>query len=58
MKAPPEPRLGQLIARLRAATWDLTPEEIADAVWLAQWVTPAARPDAGPGPEPDRKSVV
>ncbi|MFF4527922.1 SAV_2336 N-terminal domain-related protein [Streptomyces sp. NPDC001407] len=52
MKAPPEPRLGQLIARLRAATWDLTPEEIADAVWLAQWVTPAARPDAGPGPEP------
>ncbi|MEV6674530.1 SAV_2336 N-terminal domain-related protein [Streptomyces sp. NPDC051162] len=52
MTAPPDPRLGQLVARLRAAAWDLTPEEIADAVWLARWVTPATRPGAGPEPEP------
>ncbi|MCC3769044.1 SAV_2336 N-terminal domain-related protein, partial [Streptomyces sp. UNOC14_S4] len=47
MTAPPDHRLGQLVARLRAASWELTPEEIADAVWLAQWVTPAAGPGAG-----------
>ncbi len=52
MTAPPDPRLGQLIARLRAVPWDLTPEEIADAVWLAQWVTPAAHPGREPGPRP------
>ncbi|MFI1799248.1 SAV_2336 N-terminal domain-related protein [Streptomyces sp. NPDC020379] len=54
MTAPPDPRLGQLVARLRASAWDLTPEEIADAVWLAQWITPAARAGAGPEPEPAR----
>ncbi|MBT2387125.1 SAV_2336 N-terminal domain-related protein, partial [Streptomyces sp. ISL-11] len=48
MTAPPDRRLGQLIARLRAAAWDLTPEEIADAVWLASWVTPEAAPTAEP----------
>ncbi|MGW1074292.1 SAV_2336 N-terminal domain-related protein [Streptomyces sp. NPDC002537] len=54
MTAPPDQRLGQLIARLRAATWELTPEEIADAVWLARWVTPASGPGAAPAaPDPD-----
>ncbi|MEV4441318.1 hypothetical protein AB0K09_20300, partial [Streptomyces sp. NPDC049577] len=48
MTAPPDQRLGQLIARLRAASLDMTAEELADAVWLAQWVTPAP-PDARTG---------
>ncbi|MGW1200670.1 SAV_2336 N-terminal domain-related protein [Streptomyces sp. NPDC002536] len=37
---PPEQPLGQLVARLRAASWELTAEELADAVWLAQWTGP------------------
>ncbi|MFI9719259.1 SAV_2336 N-terminal domain-related protein [Streptomyces sp. NPDC052396] len=52
MTAPPEPRLHQLIARLRAAALDLTAEQIADAVWLARWMTAREEPrcPAGPGP--------
>ncbi|MEU1377308.1 SAV_2336 N-terminal domain-related protein [Streptomyces triculaminicus] len=49
MTAPPDHRLGQLVARLRSARWDLTARELADAVWLAQWVTP----DAAPAPAED-----
>ncbi|MEU1309681.1 SAV_2336 N-terminal domain-related protein [Streptomyces cinnamoneus] len=69
MTAPDDLRLGRLVARLRAADWDLSAEELADAVWLAQWAgrgapaptgdDPGARhaghagPPAGPG-EPRR----
>lgn len=50
MTAPPGRRLGELVARLRAADWELSAEELADALWLAQWVgtgTTAGRPRAG-----------
>lgn len=50
MTAPHGPRLGQLVARLRTAALDLTAEELADAVWLAQWVTAAGQPDGGRHP--------
>ncbi|PHQ49253.1 hypothetical protein BLA24_24645 [Streptomyces cinnamoneus] len=52
MTAPPDHRLGQLVARLRAAAWDLTAEELADAVWLAQWVSPAGAAGQAPGGRP------
>ncbi|GHG56848.1 tetratricopeptide repeat protein [Streptomyces griseocarneus] len=52
MTAPPDHRLGQLVARLRSAHWDLTARELADAVWLAQWVTPDTRP--GPAADGER----
>lgn len=35
--------LTELVARLRAADLGPTCEEVADALWLAQWVTPAGR---------------
>ncbi|MEU8539017.1 SAV_2336 N-terminal domain-related protein [Streptomyces sp. NPDC048717] len=41
-------RLAELTRRLRAAGQDPTAEEIADAVWLAQWLPP---PGAGGGPD-------
>ncbi|MFC5724811.1 SAV_2336 N-terminal domain-related protein [Streptomyces gamaensis] len=44
MTPPPDQRLGQLVTRLRQGGLELTPQEIADALWLAQWVTPAAGP--------------
>ncbi|BAU85996.1 hypothetical protein SLA_5114 [Streptomyces laurentii] len=44
-------RLAELTRRLRAAGQDLTAEEIADAVWLAQWL-PSPGPDAGGADEP------
>ncbi|MDT0450963.1 SAV_2336 N-terminal domain-related protein [Streptomyces hesseae] len=50
MTAPPDRRLGQLVGRLRAADWDLTAEEIADALWLAQWVGPGAAGEPPDGP--------
>ncbi|MFI9205056.1 SAV_2336 N-terminal domain-related protein [Streptomyces sp. NPDC053048] len=65
MTAPPDHRLGELVARLRAAAWDLTAEELADAVWLAQWVTPGAgheetaagEPPAGASPRPPGRTA-
>ncbi|MEE1757254.1 SAV_2336 N-terminal domain-related protein [Streptomyces sp. SP18CS02] len=53
--------LTELVARLREAELGPTAEEVADALWLAQWVTPAgppvsahhtgaALPDPLPGP--------
>ncbi|MFG3252968.1 SAV_2336 N-terminal domain-related protein [Streptomyces sp. NPDC048172] len=52
--------LAELVARLRAAGWDLSSEEVAEAVWLARWTGRSARdspagPAAGPGP-PGRPS--
>lgn len=53
MTAPrPERPLGELVARLRAASWELTAEELADAVWLARWTGPApVEPGHRDGPE-------
>ncbi|MEV5241428.1 hypothetical protein AB0K89_20305, partial [Streptomyces cinnamoneus] len=50
MTAPDDLRLGQLVARLRAADWDLSAEELADAVWLAQWAGRGAPAPPGDGP--------
>ncbi|WP_190111392.1 hypothetical protein, partial [Streptomyces cinnamoneus] len=50
MTAPDDLRLGQLVARLRAADWDLTAEELADAVWLAQWAGRGVPAPTGDGP--------
>ncbi|MEV4431534.1 SAV_2336 N-terminal domain-related protein [Streptomyces sp. NPDC049555] len=47
MTAPPDGRLGQLIARLRAAPapLDLSAQELADALWLARWIDHPGEPD-------------
>ncbi|MEU7132355.1 SAV_2336 N-terminal domain-related protein [Streptomyces sp. NPDC046261] len=45
MTAPPDQRLGRLVARLRAADWEVSAEELADALWLAQWVGPGTAAD-------------
>ncbi|MET8680433.1 SAV_2336 N-terminal domain-related protein [Streptomyces sp. NPDC004647] len=47
MTAPPDRRLREVIGLLRAAGWDVTAEEVADALWLARWTDgsgPAALP--------------
>ncbi|MEU7168773.1 SAV_2336 N-terminal domain-related protein [Streptomyces morookaense] len=58
---PPEQPLGQLVARLRAASWELTAEELADAVWLARWTGPYPA-EQGHGaesePEPPRPAFA
>ncbi|MGW5864238.1 SAV_2336 N-terminal domain-related protein [Streptomyces sp. NPDC055239] len=40
----PRTHLGELIGRLRDGGLDPTAEEVADAVWLAQWLPRASRP--------------
>ncbi|MHC0431740.1 SAV_2336 N-terminal domain-related protein [Streptomyces sp. O3] len=45
-------RLGELVGRLRGGGLDPTPEEVADAVWLAQWLPRGPRPAASAAPEP------
>ncbi|MEU4208952.1 SAV_2336 N-terminal domain-related protein [Streptomyces sp. NPDC026206] len=56
MTAPPDQRLGQLVARLQAAEWDLSAEELADALWLAQWAGPGtAAGQARDGEPPARE---
>ncbi|MEU9704172.1 SAV_2336 N-terminal domain-related protein [Streptomyces sp. NPDC047981] len=45
--------LEELTRRLRAGGQDPTAEEVADAVWLAQWLpTSAPDPEGGPGDDP------
>ncbi|GAA2602774.1 SAV_2336 N-terminal domain-related protein [Streptomyces axinellae] len=36
----PDEDLTELVARLRAGGWELSSEEIAEAVWLARWASP------------------
>ncbi|MGW7050749.1 SAV_2336 N-terminal domain-related protein [Streptomyces sp. NPDC054887] len=43
--------LGELVGRLRRGGLDPTAEEVADAVWLAQWL-PSGRTQAGAGGDP------
>lgn len=38
----PEPRLPELVSRLRATGWDPTAQEVAEALWLARWADPGA----------------
>ncbi|MEV3989165.1 SAV_2336 N-terminal domain-related protein [Streptomyces sp. NPDC049837] len=60
MPAAPSPAPGsasglltELVARLREADLGPTCEEVADALWLAQWVTPTGRSGStGAGTEP------
>ncbi|WP_241777840.1 SAV_2336 N-terminal domain-related protein [Streptomyces sp. CT34] len=40
--------LGELLARLTAAGVPADARGMADALWLAQWITPDEAPDAGP----------
>ncbi|MET9294770.1 SAV_2336 N-terminal domain-related protein [Streptomyces sp. NPDC003077] len=44
--------LDQLVARLRAAGLPADARAMADALWLAQWITPTGPPEAAV-PEPD-----
>ncbi|MGP4004539.1 SAV_2336 N-terminal domain-related protein, partial [Streptomyces sp. 8N706] len=59
MTAPPDRRLTEFIGLLRGAGWDMTAEEIADALWLAQWTGPGG-PAAVPAPRApgDRGAAV
>ncbi|MFF1693821.1 SAV_2336 N-terminal domain-related protein [Streptomyces sp. NPDC058257] len=53
----PRTHLGELIGRLRDGGLDPTAEEVADAVWLAQWLPRASRPGepgASSAPVPPR----
>ncbi|MEV0111919.1 SAV_2336 N-terminal domain-related protein [Streptomyces sp. NPDC050844] len=43
--------LGELIGRLRDGGLDPTAEEVADAVWLAQWLPHASRPGEPDAPQ-------
>ncbi|MDH2387233.1 SAV_2336 N-terminal domain-related protein [Streptomyces sp. HNM0663] len=55
MSPPRDQRLAVLMARLRAAGWEPTAEEVADALWLAQWTGSATRPGTAgdlPGADP------
>lgn len=48
----PRTHLEELTRRLRAAGQDLTAEDVADALWLAQWLPGPDREPEGPdGPE-------
>ncbi|MGD3105705.1 SAV_2336 N-terminal domain-related protein [Streptomyces sp. YGL11-2] len=46
-------QLGELLARLTAAGVPADARGMADALWLAQWITPDEAPDAGPADAPD-----
>ncbi|UNO39964.1 SAV_2336 N-terminal domain-related protein [Streptomyces sp. MST-110588] len=47
--------LDQLVARLRAAGLPADARAMADALWLAQWITPGGQPE--PAPPDDRDDV-
>ncbi|MBZ4322739.1 SAV_2336 N-terminal domain-related protein [Streptomyces huiliensis] len=57
MTAPPEPWLEELVGRLRATSQDLTAEEIADAVWLAERMSPDAGARTSPGDDSEPATV-